>query len=223
MARRKAKPQIIDGQISYRLRGDALDVKIYQSTAFPGTNPCNSDVYAPAEKQLVPQDGAWAMITRELPPMELTLDEHVTIGRVFYLEHCSNADREGFLPDGSYKVLTHSPWGDVWLWPYEYTVIRPEVIIDLWTHGGLVFHPINVQSSTLNAIVFYARSRGISLHDATVMALGTMKGPVGWFDPTDDVREFVSGFQNIGVLTPENRRRRAAAKRARRREKRAAP
>ena len=212
--RRTPKPLITDGVVSYRLRDDALDIAVANATCLHSQRPCNAEVYAPRDKQVVPHGGGWAMITRDLPPMESNLDAQIPVGRVFYLEHLSHADREGFLPDGAYKVLTHSPWGDVCLWPYEYTVLPPALITDLWTQGGFVFHPINVQASTYNAIVFYARSRGLSLEDATVMALGTMRGPVGWFEPCDEVREFVAKLQDVGspILTEENHRRRQAAR-----------
>jgi hypothetical protein len=84
---------------------------------------------------------------------------------------------------GSYKVKADTPWGTLTLWPYEYAVKDPKVIIELWRDGAMVFHPTNTSLAHFNAVVFYVRSRGIELADAMVMALGTITGNVGWFEP----------------------------------------
>lgn len=151
--------------------------------------PCNREVYRPGDKQLIPPTGQWAMITRQLPPLEGRIDEHFGVGRIFYLEHLSDSDAQGYRPDGTYKVICHSPWGDVCLWPYEYSALPVETIISLWSLGEIEFHPINIESGRLNEVVFYCRSRGIGLADAAVMALGTFSGSVGWFEPRADLAE----------------------------------
>lgn len=149
--------------------------------------PCNREVYQPGDKQIIPQYGQWAMITRQLPPLEGRVDEHFSVGRIFYLEHLRDSDAQGFQPDGTYKLICHSLWGDVCLWPYEYSALPVETVIALWSLGEIEFHPTNIESGRLNEIVFYCRSRGISLADAAVMALGTFSGSVGWFEPRADL------------------------------------
>jgi len=152
-----------------------------------GSQPAQDDVYRPNSKQRIPKEGAWAMIIRKLPGIEGGIDKHFRVGRIFYMEHERSADQFGFMPDGRYKVLCNSPWGTLHLWPYEYSVIPVPTILPLWQDGELVFHPTNVQLTRFNDIVHYSRSRGISLADAMVMALGTLKGPVGWFEPRTDL------------------------------------
>jgi len=155
--------------------------------------PEDLDVYDPRPNQRVPKPGAWAMIVRPLPPLERGLHEEVTPGRCFWVTHQGGADEHGFAPDGRYKVLTNTPWGEVALWPYEYTVIPPERLIAYWTEEALQFHPLDMESAQFNAIVFYARSRGIGLADAAVMALGTLSGRVGWFEPHPDLAAWMEG------------------------------
>ena len=169
----------------YALEGDALEAEI--SAAMMFGDPANADVYAPRLHQRVPKCGAWAMVTRRLPPIEGGLDEHLRVGRVFYVEHQSNADDDGFMPDGTYKVVCHSPFGTVHLWPYEYSAIEPARLIDYWQAGEMVFHPEHVETARFSDVTFYARSRGISLADAAVMALGTFAGSIGWFEPRADL------------------------------------
>lgn len=152
-------------------------------------DPANLLVHDPGEKQRVPAGGAWAMVTRQLPPVEGGVDRNMRVGRVFYVEHLSNADSAGFLPDGSYRVLCRSPWGDVCLWPYEYSVFPAVDLTELWAVGELIFHPLHIDDARFSQVVFYARSRGIGLADAAVMALGTLSGPVGWFEPRPDLAE----------------------------------
>lgn len=147
----------------------------------------NGEVYNPGPKQRIPKGGAWAMITRKLPGIEGSIDQHIRVARFFFLEHCGEADQFGFLPDGRYMALCNSSWGTVRLWPYEYSVVPVPSILEMWQDGEIIFHPVNVQLARFNDIVFYARSRGILLADAMVLALGTLKGPVGWFEPRPDL------------------------------------
>lgn len=188
--RRRQKPLRVntDGHVRYALDGDELEVKISSVCALGG-HPANADVYAPKSHQRVPKTGAWAMITRQLPPMEFGLDEHVLVGRVFYVQHHGNADDEGFTTDGTYKVTCVTPWHELTLWPYEYTVVPPARLINYWQQGALLFHATNVEPGRLNEVVFYARSRGIDVADAIVMALGTLEGPVGWFEPHESLAD----------------------------------
>lgn len=168
--------------MSYERQGHEKDLLVTRYAMFGDT--ANTLVHDPGEKQRVPKGGAWVMITRQLPAMEKAMDKHIKVARMFYVEHDGEADEFGFLPDGSYKVVCRSPWGDVKLWPYEYSTIDTPALMDLWQSKEIIFHPLNVQLARFNDIVFYARSRGIGLSDAMVMALGTLKGPVGWFEPT---------------------------------------
>lgn len=176
-----------DGKQSYERQGEEKERLVSQSRHF--ADPANTLIYEPGEKQRIPKEGAWAMITRQLPPMEKGMQDHIRVARVFYVEHDGEADEFGFLPDGTYKVVCRSPWGDVKLWPYEYSAIEPATLILLWQDRELVFHPTNVEKTRFNDIVFYARSRGIGIADAMVMALGTLKASVGWFEPAPEIVE----------------------------------
>ncbi len=169
---------------------DAVDM-------FWHADPANSEVYAPRESSLVAETGAWAMIRRALPALEGRVDQHFRIGRVFWVQQIAETDAEGFRPDGMYKVKCPSPWGEVCFWPYEYSVISTESLMAAWQDGELIFHALNMEAARLDDVVFYARSRGISLEVAAVMALGAvsedddedteMAGPVGWFEPREDL------------------------------------
>lgn len=191
MSRRKQEGATMtlrqDGAASYERQGNDKDALIDRAlmVGFGGNDfdPANADVYNPRDHQRVPKAGAWAIITRQLPPIENRINEQVRVARIFYVEHVGNADDFGFAPNGSYKVKCRSPWGDVCLWPYEYSVMDPAKIVALWQSGDIVFHPTSTTEAAFNAIVFYARSRGIALADAMVMAVGTLVGPVGWFEP----------------------------------------
>lgn len=190
MTRRRRRPKIIGGRVVYRLTDDALDAQLGVFDLWSGrVDPANADVYDPKPNQIVPKDGAFAMIVRDLPPLEFFLHEKATIGRVFWVDHHGNADDEGFTPDGTYKVTCFTPWHELTLWPYEYTVISSDRLIAYWQDGTLRFHPMTIELGRLNDIVFYARSRGIGIADALPMALGSLKGPVGWFEPHPDLAD----------------------------------
>lgn len=176
-------------------------------------NPLNGEVYDPRDNQMLPKAGGWCIITRPLPPMERRLDEQVTMGRVFWCDQVANADERGFLPDGQYKVLCRSPFGDLCLWPYEYRVLDSAYLTMAWQEGGFTFHPSEKSEDQFSEQLFYCLSRGIQRADAVVMCLGTMSGPVGWFEPSEEVADFVAGFQNVGAgLMQVNHDRRAAAR-----------
>lgn len=169
-------------------------------------DPANAEVYDPRESQRIPKGGAWCMITRKLPGIEGGIDEHIRVGRFFFLEHVAEACQYGFLPNGMYMALCNSPWGTVRLWPYEYSVVPTQSIIEMWQGEELIFHPTNVQLTRFNDIVHYARSRGIGIADAMVMALGTLKGPVGWFEPhADFVEELEAMEERVHRWKPERR------------------
>ena len=208
--RRRQRQVAADEHVSYALGGDDLDVQIWHARAF-GANPANADVYAPRAHQRVPKPGAWAMITRQLPPMEFMLDEQIRVGRVFYVEHEENADEQGFLPNGTYKVVCRSPWHEARLWPYEYSVVAADRLTALWQDGVLLFHPLNLEPARFSHMVFYAQSRGIGLADAAVMALGTLAGPVGWFEPHPDVAPDLEAMvERINRWPWDDTKRRAA-------------
>lgn len=216
MRRRARATQIVDGRLSYRLPDDEREDKKLVATGFFSAHPANADIYEPRPTQLVPKAGAWAMITRQLPPLEGDLDDKIRVGRVFWIEHTANADDDGFTPDGTYKVKCRSPFGDVVLWPYEYTVVRPDFLTDVWARGEYVFYPLGASEEQFSDILFYCLSRGIARADAVVMALGTMSGPVGWFEPCStlmlEIEEFAADVGNVGgPLTEKNHARRRAA------------
>lgn len=170
---------------SYRVDDDTVNVATFYGSIR------NRDVYRPGAGQLIPEVGAWAMITRSLPAIEGDIDREFRPGRVFYVERLrSGVDSEGFGPDGTYKVRCLSPWGELCLWPYEYGTIDSTTLVELWTAGELVFHPLRVDEARFSEVAFYARSRGIGLADAAVMALGGLAGAgVGWFEPRSDLAE----------------------------------
>lgn len=185
MARRQRQRARSDD--TYELSDDAKQDMIDVVTCWNGADSANALVYDPTGKQRIGKSGAWAMITRQIGPLERNLHEHLRVARIFFVEHVGGADDYGFMPDGSYKVLCRSPWGDVVLWPYEYSTIDPTTVVQLWTAGEIRFHPTAIDNARMNEITFYARSRGIGLADAAVMALGTLTGPVGWFEPREDL------------------------------------
>jgi hypothetical protein len=152
-------------------------------------DPANVEVYDPRPKSRLPEGGAWGLITRKLPALEGGVDREIRVGRIFYLERQPNSDGEGFNSQGLYKALLRSPWGDLHVWPYEYSTIEPLALTEMWSAGELVFHPLRVDDARFQEIAFYARSRGIGLADAAVMALGTLSGNVGWFEPRADLAE----------------------------------
>lgn len=180
---------------SYQLAGDDLVAATEIATGFVTAHPANAEVYDPSDDKIVPADGAWALIIRQLPAIEGQIDQHVRVGRVFYIERLDGTDDRGFLASGQYKVISHTPWGDVQLWPYEYSIIAPQTLIELWQAGELLFHPTAVDKARFNEVAFYARSRGIGLADAAVIALGTLTGSVGWFEPPADLAEQMEAFE----------------------------
>lgn len=169
---------------SYELTEEAKEAR--DQSFMLGVDPANRMVYDPG-KSKIPQDGAWVMITRQLPPMEHRLNKKVRVGRIFWVGQHEESDDFGFLFNGTYKVFCQTEWGSLWLWPYEYSPIEVESILIMWQADEIVFHPVNMELGRLNDIIYYARAKGISLQDATVMALGTIKGPVGWFEPKPEL------------------------------------
>ena len=115
------------------------------------------------------------------------MDKAARVGCIFWVERQANADHEGFTPNGTYLVTCYTPQGQVKIWPYEYSVMKAETVIAIWQDDEILFHPADIEPARFNDIVFYARSRGISLSDATVVALGSITGPVGWFEPHPDL------------------------------------
>jgi hypothetical protein len=209
----------MQGKDSYELSEDEKDGKdagLFGARLdgwMGGVHAANRDVYDPSETQRVKKGGSWAIIVRSLPSIEGNIDRHVSPGRVFYLEHDASADDVGFLPNGSYKVVLHSVWGDVWLFPYEYRVLSTELILKMWEAGELTFNPARIDMARLNEITFYARSRGIPLAVAAVMALGTVEGNIGWFECSDEVADYIEMCGRMGgPLTRVNHERRAAAR-----------
>jgi len=168
-------------ELGYELSDRAKS--LLDKSPFGWCDPANHEIYDPRPQSRIPAAGSWALITRQLPPIEGRIDQHVRVGRVFYVERLDATDEAGFRADGTYKVRLCLPWGEVQLWPYEYSVIEIPSLLAMWTDGELTFHPLNVEPARLSEVTFYARSRGIALADAMVMALGTIAGPVGWFEP----------------------------------------
>lgn len=149
-------------------------------------NPLELMSYDPPEQARLPEEGAWVLVLRELPPLQEDVHLKVTPGRVFWATRQPGCDAFGFSSHGTYKALARTPWGAVGLWPYEYSTIATDRILAYWEAKELVFHP-TAENLRFTDALFYIRSRGIALEDAMVMALGTMKGPVGWFEPSADL------------------------------------
>lgn len=164
-------------------------------------DPRDCEVYDPPEKKRITKEGGWAMILMAIPVQAGEgIKENVRPGRIFYIEHDEGADEYGFGPSGRYKVITKTPWGTVWMWPYEYSVMTPELMISLWQAEEIIFNPTNMEIGRFNDVVHYVRSRGVGVADAMVMALGTLKGNVGWFSPAEHLvqacEEMVDRFNN---------------------------
>lgn len=180
-------------------------------------HPDNYLVYDPQKQHRIPEQGAWVMIVHALPAIERDIGADVRVGRFFYaIRSGDNTDSEGFSPNGTYKALLQTQWGDVWVWPYEYAMVPTDDILAMWQSGELIFYPTDVSNAELNDQVFYARSRGIPLAQAAAMALGSVEANIGWFEPRVDLvteLEELSAYtrKNIGRLTAVNHERRAAA------------
>lgn len=165
-------------------------------------DPANLEVWDPRPEQRLPEAGSWAMIVRKLPSIEGGLDKEIRVGRIFFVERLDNTDAAGFLRDGTYKVRLRSPWGELYLMPYEYSTIEARALTAMWSDGELIFHPLRIDSARFSEIAFYARSRGIGLEDAAVMALGTLSGVVGWFEPRPDLAEECERWERAVHSTP---------------------
>lgn len=152
-------------------------------------DPASLLMYDPPANNQVGKDGAWVMITRRLPAIVGGIDLHMRVGRVFFAVRDPSSDDEGFAPNGTYKVLVNSPWGDVYLWPHEYGVMPSEDVLECWTTGDLQFHPTGIDAARVNEVTFYARSRGLPLSIAAVMALGSVHTNIGWFEPPAELAE----------------------------------
>lgn len=217
-AKRRAG-RVVGGKGTYKLpddeRRDVVDYEVF-AAADPFNGSANGEVYDPGPKQIIPKSGAWITIRRRLPAIEGGIDEHVRVARIFWGEHENGADDEGFIPGGQYRICLTTPWGDVKLWPYEYARVDVADVLAMWQRGELTFHPTNVSEAQFNATVFYVRSRGIALPDAMVMALGSIAGPVGWFEPHPDLAEIAEAMERSAHAPfSEHKRRRAEARRRR--------
>lgn len=189
---RKRKPRLgelrisTEGKPTYELTPEQKAMSNMFGIA--GRNPADREVMEPPANKRITKDGGWAMIIRKLPPIEKGFQGTMRVGRVFYIEHTGEADDAGFTPGGKYKVLCNSPWGSVCLWPYEYSVMDTTKLFSLWESKELIFHPL-AENVRFSDALHYVRSRGVSLEDAMVMVLGTLKGPVGWFEPAPGLSE----------------------------------
>lgn len=177
------RQHVIAGKPIYTFERLAEEKEILDRPLWP-MDPREREVYDPPYNKRIMADGGWAIIIKSLPHLsEPKLNRSVRVGRVFYIEHDEGVDEFGFAPNGRYKVVAKTRWGTVWLWPYEYAVLEPDKLIALWQAGELIFHPTDMEPGRLNDVLHYIRSRGIGVADAMVMALGSIKGNVGWFEP----------------------------------------
>lgn len=220
--RRRARTPV--KTLGYRLQGDELEIQTDIETM--SGHAAGAYVYSPRPDQMIPPDGAWVMITRELSPIERDLHKQFIVGGVFFAERLGETDAEGFPSDGRYRVRVNSPWGEVVLWPYEYAVKDAVHVTELWGEGALEFTATSIEQARLNDVVFYCRQRCIGLADAMVMALGTLKGSVGYFLPPESVREDLRQLAeaiNRPLSDPVHQKRRAEARRRRQQQEENTP
>ncbi len=152
-------------------------------------NLLNELTWDPTDKQRIPREGAWVMILR---PPYVTSRARLKMGEIYYAKHLAQADQYGFLPHGRYQVQIETVrGGTIILEAYEYSRFTVPEVLNLWQKKEIVFHPTNIQLSRFNDIVHYARSRGIGLEDAMVMALGSIQENVGWFEPTPQMARLI--------------------------------
>lgn len=197
--RARARSRIV-GQVE---SGQPIDYELPQSEkedesylyAIGGGHPANDEMHDPREKSRIPKEGAWVLIIRALPPIAGDLDKQIRVGRVFFAEHCDGADEKGFQQNGTYKVRIQSEWGDVCLWPYEYSMIEPLEVIKMWQDGAMIFHPVNMEAARFDQVTFYLRSRGIPMAQAVVMTLGSILAPIGWFEPEPGLAATLEGME----------------------------
>src|SRR5438309_8471411 len=147
-----------------------------------GSNSLNDLMYDPPEDRRIPKTGAWVMVVRPLPGIENGMDQKVRPGMVFWAEHQSGADEEGFSKSGYYKVTLHTPWGDVDLWPYEYATCDFSIVSQLFQDRELVFHAAKMADSAFSDALFYLLTRGLGPEEAIPLVLGTIEGNVGYFE-----------------------------------------
>ena len=181
MRRRRAKRV---GKIDLKALSTTMDsVGISGGDLLADANPAGREVYAPPPHKIIPPGGAWVGITRPLPPITGGGDLTVLPGRAFWAERAPGADASGRLPDRTFKArIVGLLCGDVYVWPYEYAILGIDELLDGWLRRRLRFVPLNVELARATDVCFYARSRGIALLDAAAMALGALRGPVGYFD-----------------------------------------
>lgn len=148
----------------------------------------NEAAFDPPAKRIIPKRGAWVMIVKPLPPMEGRVHEKVTVCCVFYAKHVEGTDSRGFDRTGYYKVELHTPWGRPCVWPFEYAPIDNESLARLVQIGELTFHPFEMGTREFNERLYYIMSRGIPVEAAMALVAGTMKAPVGWFEPRADIK-----------------------------------
>ena len=182
-----------------------------------GGSPLNMKMYDPDEDCRIPPEGAWVQIVRALPAIEGGIDEHVSVGRVFYATRDvdPSVDPDGFAENGTYKVVLNTPWGSVKLWPYEYRMVPGISLVERWQRGDLIFHPVGVEQAAFSDTVHYIMSRGIDLSTAACMVLGTeeMIGDIGWFELPEELVPWAEALTRIGGgLTEVNHERRRAAR-----------
>lgn len=203
------------GARSNRWSDETIDAMEGMGFMLGAVHPGNREVYDPGERKMLPETGAWIMVIRGLPAIEGGVDEHVRPGRFFFAERDPSGDSEGFGSDGTYKIVVHSPWGDVNLFPHEYARVETEFVLGCWQSGEVEFHPLHIEAARLNEVTFYARSRGVSLAMAAAMALGSLSANIGWFEPVGDLakeaEEMATDSARYGRLTAVNHKRRSEA------------
>jgi hypothetical protein len=157
----------------------------------------NREVYNPSASKRFKRPGTWVMLLR-VPPVGLPIRDksiHATKvmsrGLMFWARHDEGTDEFGFNAKGLYKVVTTTPWGEVHLWPYEYSVMDPVAITKMYQAGELIFHPMT-KRPTFTDELFYVMSRGVPVEEAMPMVLGGMVGPIGWFEPSPELKKAIA-------------------------------
>lgn len=168
---------------------DALDQAIFTSFhSFDEDaeyNPDNRYRYDPPEDRMIP-DGRYITVLKTPPVNDF---DWLEIGMTFWATHAPDTDDAGFNSKGYYKVVAHTPEGEVHLWPDEYCVLDHDDLVEFFDQDELLFHPSEYDAGDFNEDIFYLKSRGVSTRTAMAMVIGSVEKNIGWFEPREEIQE----------------------------------
>jgi hypothetical protein len=174
------------GAATYEMDENEKEALMKRLATIGGVNVhLDAEIYNPPESKRFSKKGAWVMLLR-IPNVEIK--RRLCRAMIFYARHDAGTDQFGFNQRGLYKVKITTPWSDLWLWPYEYSVMEPTRVIELYQEGDLIFHPKKEGLNFTDALV-YVMSRGIPMEQAIPMVLGSFEGDVGWFEPKPSMKK----------------------------------